>query len=130
MLNIINIVVYKAVFFYFCKTNINALKNMEKFEIKSQSLATQYEYANDEVIVNGTYSSNKTETEVQGINGQVYRKPDGEGRGEYVGNFTGTMSEDGMEYSLSKMTRRNTNLVWDAIDGIEAHILPQEGGEE
>lgn len=103
---------------------------MEKFEIKSQSLATQYEYANDEVIVNGTYSSDKTETEVQGINGQVYRKPEGEGRGEYVGNFTGTMGEDGMEYSLSKMTRRNTNLVWDAIDGIEAHILPQEGGEE
>ena len=102
---------------------------MEKFEVKSQSLTTQYEYTNDDVVVNGTYSSDKSETEVQGINGQVYRKPEGEGRGEYVGNFTGTMGTDGMEYSLSKMTRRNTNLVWDAIDGIEANILPQEGGE-
>lgn len=102
---------------------------MEKFEIKSQSLTTQYEYVNDDVMVYGSSSSDKTETEVQGINGQVYRKPENEGRGEYVGNFTGTMGTDGMEYSLSKMTRRNTNLVWDAIDGIEAHILPQEGGE-
>lgn len=103
---------------------------MENFVVKSQSLTTQYEYTNDDVVVNGTYSSDKTEAEVQGINGQVYRNPVGEGRGEYVGNFTGTMGSEGMEYSLSKMTRRNTKLVWDAIDGIEAHILPQEGGEE
>jgi len=103
---------------------------MENFVVKSQSLTTQYEYTNDDVVVNGTYSSDKSEAEVQGINGQVYRKPEGEGRGEYVGNFTGTMGADGMEYSLSKMTRRNTNLVWDAIDGIEARVLPQEGGEE
>jgi len=107
---------------------------MENFVVKSQSLTTQYEYTNDDVVVNGTYSSDKSEAEVQGINGQVYRKPEGEGRGEYVGNFTGTMGADGMEYSLSKMTRRNTNLVWDAIDGIEARVLPaeneEEGGEE
>lgn len=103
---------------------------MEKFEIKSQSLTTQYEYENDDVNVNGTYNSDKTESEVQGINGQVYRKPEGEGRGEYVGNFTGTMGSEGMEYSLSKMTRRNTNLVWDAIDGIEARVLPAENVEE
>lgn len=102
---------------------------MENFVVKSQSLTTQYEYTNDDVVVNGTYSSDKSETEVQGTNGQVYRRPEGEGRGDYVGNFTGTMGSEGMEYSLSKMTRRNTNLVWDAIDGIEAHILPQEGGE-
>jgi len=103
---------------------------MENFVVKSQSLTTQYEYTNDDVVVNGTYSSDKSEAKVQGINGQVYRKPEGEGRGEYVGNFTGTMGSEGMEYSLSKMTRRNTNLVWDAIDGIEARVLPQEGGEE
>lgn len=102
---------------------------MEKFEIKSQSLTTQYEYENDDVMVYGAYNSDKTETEVQSVNGQVYRKPEGEGRGEVVGNFTGTMSKDGMKYSLSTMTRRNNNLVWNAIDGIEAHILPQEGGE-
>ena len=103
---------------------------MEKFEIKSQSLTTQYEYTNDDVMVYGNYNSDKTEADVQSVNGQVYRKPEGEGRGEVVGNFSGTKGKDGMEYSLSKMTRRNTNLVWDAIDGIEAHILPQEGGEE
>lgn len=103
---------------------------MEKFEIKSQSLTTQYEYTNDDVMVYGNYNSDKTEADVQSVNGQVYRKPEGEGRGEVVGNFSGTMGKDGMEYSLSKMTRRNTNLVWDAIDGIEAHILSQEGGEE
>ena len=107
---------------------------MENFVVKSQSLTTQYEYTNDDVVVNGTYSSNKSETEVQGINGQVYRKPEGEGHGEVVGNFTGTMSKDGMKYSLSTMTRRNNNLVWNAIDGIEARVLPaeneEEGGEE
>lgn len=102
---------------------------MENFVVKSQSLTTQYEYTNDDVVVNGTYNSNKSETEVQSINGQVYRKPEGEGRGDYAGNFTGTMGKDGMEYTLSKITRRNTNLVLDAIDGIEARIMPQEGGE-
>lgn len=96
---------------------------MEKFEIKSQSLTTQYEYENDDVTVNGTYNSDKTEAEVQGLNGQVHRKPEGEGRGECVGNFTGTMGAEGMEYSLSKMTRRNTLLVWDAIDAIEATVI-------
>ena len=106
---------------------------MEKFEIKSQSLSTQYEYENDEVVVNGGYVSNKAESEIQSINGQVYRRADGDGHGEYVGNFTGTPGNDGMEYALSKMTRANTNRVWDAIDGIEANIGENgdtEGGAE
>lgn len=99
---------------------------MENFVVKSQSLTTQYEYENDDVTVSGKYSSDKTEAEVQGINGDVYHKPEGEGRGKYVGNFTGTTGSEGMEYTLSKMTRRNTNLVWDAIDGIEARVLTVE----
>ena len=57
---------------------------MENFVVKSQSLTTQYEYENDDVTVNGTYNSDKTEAEVQGINGQVYRKPEGEGRGDFL----------------------------------------------
>lgn len=103
---------------------------MEKFEIKSQNLTTQYEYENESVTVTGNYKSDKQETTVSGIDGQVFATAEGNGRGAYIGNFTGTIGSEGMEYSLSKMTRRNTNLVWDAIDGIEARVLPQEGGEE
>lgn len=106
---------------------------MESFEIKSQSLTTTYEYTNDDLVVNGNYASNKAETEVQHIDGSAYAKADGEGRGAYIGNFTGIMTDGEMEYSMSKMSRRNANLVWDAIDGIEAHVLNGdangEGGE-
>ena len=51
-------------------------------------------------------------------------------QGEYIGNFNGYQREDGIKYSLSEMTRKDNNLVWNAIDGIEPHVLPQaeEGG--
>ena len=101
---------------------------MEKFEIKSQSLTTQYEYENDELVVNGSYDSDKAESTVQSTQGSAYRQAEGEGRGEYVGNFTGTLTDGEMEYTMSKMNRRTANLLWDAIDGIEAHIKG-EGGE-
>jgi len=107
---------------------------MEKFEIKSQSLNTQFEYENDDLVINGSYGSNKQETEIQSINGSAHRKPDGDGNGEYIGNFTGTLNGGEMEYSMSKMSRRNANRMWEAIDGIEENINAggnesQEGGE-
>lgn len=112
---------------------------MEKFGIKSQNLSTQYEYENDDLVVSGSYKSDKAESVINGIDGTAYRKADGEGRGEYVGNFTGTPADGEMEYSLSKMSRAKKNLMWAAIDGIESNIVPsgdadgtasgEEGGE-
>ena len=103
---------------------------MGKFEIKNQNLTTQFEYENENVTVTGSYSSDKGETAVQGINGQIHRLPDGEGGGEYVGNFSGTLVDGEMEYTLSRMTRRNTTLAWAAIDDIEQNINRQNGGGE
>lgn len=108
---------------------------MEKFEIKRQSLNTQFEYENDDLIVNGSYESDKQVTVVQSINGTVRRKLDGEGNSEYLSNFTGTLNGGEMEYSIAnKMSRRNADRMWEAIDGIEEKINAggnesQEGGE-
>jgi hypothetical protein len=45
--------------------------------------------------------------------------------GEYIGNFNGFPQSDGsINYDLSQMKRSDSNLVWDAIDDIEAQIIP------
>jgi len=104
---------------------------MESFEVKSQNLTSNYEFKNDSVYVSGSYASDKLESEIQGINGNVHYAPTvaGELHGAYIGNFTGTVAEDGIEYSLSKMTRSKTLLVWGAIDGIESHVIPVDENE-
>jgi len=104
---------------------------MESFEVKSQNLTSNYEFKNDSVYVSGSFDSNKAETEVQTIRGDVYFAPTqpGQQRGDYIGNFNGTMGNDGMEYSVSKMNRTKKNMTWAAIDAIEPHIIPVEEEE-
>ena len=50
-----------------------------------------------------------------------YRNQDGN-TGEYIGNFIGNSRGGEVKYSLSEMSRRDSMMVWDAIDELEAFI--------
>jgi hypothetical protein len=39
------------------------------------------------------------------------------------------MRDGEIRYSMSEMSRRDSNLVWDAIDGIEPYILGENTNE-
>jgi len=104
---------------------------MGTFAVINSTLNSSYNYTDELVVVNGNFTKDATNDTLQSISGSCYRKTESGEQGEYIGNFNGYQREDGIKYSLSEMTRRDNNLVWNAIDGIEPHILPQtteEGG--
>lgn len=95
---------------------------MSTFNITSSTLNSNYEYKNGVVIVTGGYSKNATTDTLQSISGSVYNDNNGE-QGDYIGNFNGYMREGEVRYSLSEMSRKDSNKVWDAIDEIEVYVL-------
>lgn len=95
---------------------------MSKFEIKSSQLKNTYEYENEEVKVQGSFEKDATTGDLQSVNGKVYTA---DSQQAYIGNFNGFMRDGEMKYSISEMSRRDANKVWDAIDDIETHILQQ-----
>lgn len=99
---------------------------MGTFTITSSKLNSQYTYSNTSIVVTGNYVVDATSGNVlQSVQGSCYRQnQDGE-MGEYFGDFNGFMRDGEIKYSLSEMTRRDSNLVWDAIDEIEQNIIGQ-----
>ena len=96
---------------------------MGTFNVISSTLNSQYEYKDANLFVTGNYSKDATTDTLQNISGSCYRiTPDG-GQGDYVGNFNGYMRDGEIRYSLSEMTRKDSNDVWDAIDAIELNII-------
>lgn len=96
---------------------------MGTFNVISSTLNSQYEYKDANLVVNGNYSKDATTNTLQNVSGSCYRiTPDG-GQGDYVGNFNGYMRDGEILYSLSEMSRKDSNKVWDAIDEIESNIL-------
>ena len=103
---------------------------MGTFTVTSSSLNSQYEYKDENVVVNGSYQKDAQTDTLQNISGSCYQA-DGNGeQGEYIGNFNGYLRSGEVRYSLSEMSRRDSNLVWDAIDEIEQNILGTNGEEE
>lgn len=104
---------------------------MSTFNVTSSSLNNQYEYANENVTVQGNYTKDATNDTLQNVSGSVYKKPAQAGeQGEYIGNFNGYMRDGGeIKYSISEMSRRDASKVWDAIDDIETHVLSQNNAE-
>lgn len=94
---------------------------MSTFNIKSSSLNNQYEYANEYVTVQGSYTKDATNDTLQSVSGSVYAVSVQQ-VSDYIGNFNGYMRDNEIKYSISEMSRRNANKVWDAIDDIEANI--------
>ena len=95
---------------------------MGTFTITSSNLNNGYEYKDSAVIVNGSYNKDAQTNTLQNVNGNVYEK-DAQGQtGRYIGNFNGSINNGEITYSLSAMSRADSNKVWDAIDGIEPNI--------
>jgi len=94
-----------------------------EFNIVSSTLNTNYEYK-DVIIVQGSYVKDATTGNLTSINGSCYRKTAQGQMGDYIGNFNGYPQGDEIAYDLSQMKRSDSNLVWDAIDAIEAEVLP------
>ena len=96
---------------------------MGTFNVINSTINSQYEYKDANLVVTGNYAKDATNNELQSVSGSCYRiTPDG-GQGDYVGNFNGYMRDGELRYSLSEMSRKDSNKVWDAIDEIEANIL-------
>lgn len=102
---------------------------MGTFTITSSTLNNGYEYKNASVTVQGSYTKDATTDKLQNVSGQVYELAVG-GSGEYIGNFNGYMRDGEVRYSLSEMSRRKSNMVWDAIDEIELNIIGSNNEEE
>lgn len=95
---------------------------MGTFTVNSQTLNVQYEYKNNVIIVQGGYVKDKVTGALSSINGTCYDNNDGE-PGRYIGNFSGYMRDGEVRYSLSEMSRKDSNKVWDAIDEIEPYVM-------
>lgn len=104
---------------------------MESFEITSSLTNNSYLFKNDALVVSGIFNEDATTHTLRDINGTCYKKNSQGEQGEYVGNFNGYMRDGEIRYSLSDMSRRDSILVWDAIDGIERNVLndADNGGE-
>ena len=95
----------------------------------SSAMNNSYEYKDNAVIVTGTYNIDNTTSTLQSVNGTVYLQNQDGQQGEYIGNFNGYMRDGVIRYSLSEMSRAQSNLVWNAIDGIEPNITNQDTEE-
>jgi hypothetical protein len=102
---------------------------MGEFTITSSNLQNGYNYKDSAVIVTGSYNKDATTNTLQNVSGQVYRQNEQGEQGDYIGNFSGYMRDGEIRYSMSEMSRRDSNLVWDAIDGIEPYILGENTNE-
>ena len=96
---------------------------MESFEITSSTLNSNYEFKNDYVVVNGNFAKDAKTNNLTNFSGSAYRKDAQGEQGEYIGNFNGYMRNGEIKYSLSEMSHADSNLVWDAIDAIEVHVV-------
>lgn len=102
------------------------------FRITSSTNNSQFEYKNNVMIIQGNFAKDATSGVLQNIAGSCYRMNENGEQGDYFGNFNGYMHDGEVKYSMSEMSRRDANSVWDAIDEIEPQILgeDQTGGEE
>lgn len=94
---------------------------MSEITITSSKINKTYELKNENIIVNGSYQTDEQSGELQTVQGSCYRNQDGN-MGAYIGNFMGTTRDGEVKYSLSEMSRRDSMMVWDAIDELEAFI--------
>lgn len=95
---------------------------MGTFTITSSALNNSYNYADENLIVEGGYNKNAQDNQLQSVNGSVSRKNAQGQKGDFIGNFNGYVRDGEVKYSISEMSRRDANMVWDAIDEIEANI--------
>lgn len=97
---------------------------MSEFVIKSSVLNSQYEFKDTNIIVSGNFQKDAQTEALTSISGECYRNVDGN-QGDNFGYFNGYPSDGEVLYDLSQMKRADNNIVWDAIEAIEAEVLPE-----
>jgi hypothetical protein len=98
---------------------------MSKFTITSSKKDRTYIYESEDINVNGSYQLDEETGQLLNITGACYRPNPQPGSSDYIGNFNGVSRNGEIKYSLTEMSRKDSMLVWDAIDEIESNILPQ-----
>lgn len=96
---------------------------MESFNLKNSSLDSSYEYKNEVLVVTGSISKDALHNTLNSLSGSCHRITNEGEPGDYVGNFNSHIRNGVIKYSLSEMSREDSNLVWDAIEGIEPYVL-------
>lgn len=93
---------------------------MGTLTVKSQSLATQADYADatSRLTINLNYNQDAVNNDLKSINGTIY-KTDGM---TYAGNFNGQKNGEEMEYSVSGVKSKDMTKVFSAIEDIETLI--------
>lgn len=101
---------------------------MGTLTIKSRSLATQADYADQEngLMINVNYNEDATTSTLKSINGTIYKQPDN----TYGGNFNGQIQNDEMEYSISGVKSKDMAKVFAAIEDIEELIEGENNNNE
>ena len=100
---------------------------MGTFKVKSKSVNAQYEYKDENVFVAGSYNADATTNQVKGISGNVYLLDASGNQGQSIGNFNGHPDRQSGDfiYSLSEMTKEQSDLTWAAIEEIEKEITKE-----
>ena len=102
---------------------------MGTFNVTSSTINSQFDYKETNIVVIGNFVKNGSTGDLQSVQGGCYRNENGDA-GAYFGSFTGAPGSDGeVQYDLSSMRRQDSNLVWDAIDEIEPHIIGNQNGD-
>lgn len=102
---------------------------MGTFNIKSSTLNSQYDYKDANLVVNGSFAKDATSDQLQNISGSCYRINSAGEQGDHIGNFNGYMRDGEIKYSVSEMSRKDSNLVWTAIGEIEPYVLGENQEE-
>lgn len=91
---------------------------MSTFQIKQSNVHQQYEYADENVAVTGQIVKDGQSGEVKSITGNMTKS------GSYLCNFSGTMRDGNIRYSVSDVAQQDANDVWAAIAAIEQAATP------
>ena len=102
---------------------------MGTFNVTSSELNNAFEFKNESLIIGGSYKKDAGENTLKSINGSIYLIDEAGERGDYLGNFNGYMRDGEIKYSVSEMSRKDSNLVWTAIGEIEPYVLGENQEE-
>lgn len=98
--------------------------NKTSFEVVSVTMHKQCKVSTESVI--GVVDVDYQQEQVTQIAGTVYGKDADGNQGAPIGNFNGRMTETGMKYSFSEMSREQSAQVWEVIAVVEENILTAE----
>ena len=96
---------------------------MGKFTTTQSNLDNQYSYINESVMISGNYILDAKTSAFKNVSGSVFAYDENNVQGDFIGSFSGSLVDGEMNYSLSQMTKAQSDLVWAAINEIEQYVF-------